>query len=73
MWCSEEALCDYFPSLFALAANKEELVLPTRRSWWLICGTLLGRKEGGFLALLDLSMVERPRSLVDFLTWLGFR
>ena len=22
-WCGEEAFCDYFPSLFALAANKE--------------------------------------------------
>ena len=40
--------------------------LPTRRRWWLTCETLLGRKEGGFLSLLDLSMIGNWRKSFVF-------
>ena len=38
VWCGKEALCDSFPSLYALAANKEALVVDLWDS---------SREEGG--------------------------
>ena len=40
VWCGEEALCDSFPSLYALAANKEALVVDLWDS---------SREEGGWI------------------------
>ena len=44
--------------LFVILFPPCMLWLTTRRCWWLICGTLLRRKEDRSLALLDLSMIE---------------
>ena len=40
VWCGEEALCDSFPSLYALADNKEVLVVDL---WD------FSREEGGWI------------------------
>ena len=44
--------------LFLILSPFCMLWLTTRRRWWRICGTLLGRKKDGSLALLNLSMIR---------------
>ena len=44
--------------LFVILSPLYMFCLSTRRHWWLICETLLRRKEDGSLALLDLSMIR---------------
>ena len=48
----------YIDIVYIVFSPPCKLWLTTRRCWWPICGTLLGRKEDGSLALLDLSMIE---------------